>query len=288
MTEMKRIKNYAAMALGLVCSLFAASCDNDDNDAARVSQQVQTAFAQRYPAATSVTWETKGEYAVASFRLDNECEAWFGNSSGEWQLTETDLRYADLPEAVRTAHESGEYAGWRIDEAERLERPGVSVVYTIEVEKTENGTETEIVLHYAEDGTLLRAGSAGGSEAGTALPALTESMRRFIAEHYPDARIADVDAGTRRTEVDIIDNGTKREVCFDATGTWIGTTTDVRLSQLPAAVAERLAADYPAYGVDDAEWVVSPDGSWYRLELEDRLGNELTVCLTADGLPTQG
>ena len=65
--------------------------------------------------AQRIEWETKGAYYVADFHEDNfEKEAWF-TKDGVWQMTETDLRYADLPAPVRSSYESSTcllYTSW--------------------------------------------------------------------------------------------------------------------------------------------------------------------------------
>ena len=68
-------------------------------------------------------------------------------------MTETDLLYDQLPEAVRKAFSAGEYADWRVEDAERLARAGFEPIYVLEVEKG----QTEYELFYAEDGVLIRA-----------------------------------------------------------------------------------------------------------------------------------
>ena len=79
----------------------------------------------------------------------SDLSAWFDNG-GEWYMTQTDIPFTMLPEAVRTAFAATEYAAvpWSVDDVDMLEREGVETVYVIEVEKYDNGRETEIDLYY--------------------------------------------------------------------------------------------------------------------------------------------
>lgn len=68
-------------------------------------------------------------------------------------MTETDLRYADLPAPVRSSYESSTYYNvWKVEDVDKLERKEMAVVYIIEVEK---GNQ-EMDLYYSEDGILVK------------------------------------------------------------------------------------------------------------------------------------
>lgn len=101
----------------------------------------------RYPAATDVVWRTSGNYSVAEFSLPavrvavhggRDHAAWF-DDGGEWYMTETDIVFGSLPSAVQAAFRDSEYAGWRIDDVDMLEREGVETVYVIEAEGRSGG-----------------------------------------------------------------------------------------------------------------------------------------------------
>lgn len=110
-------------------------------------------FGGMYPNASDVEWTGRNGYLIADFRDGNtDMQAWF-TAGGDWRMTETDLLYDQLPEAVRKAFSASEYADWRVEDAERLARAGFEPVYVLEVEKG----QTEYELFYAEDGVLIRA-----------------------------------------------------------------------------------------------------------------------------------
>ena len=95
---------FYSILMAVACIIGLQSCDNDD-DNLRVSPELQKAFLDKYPAATRVEWETKAGYYVADF-YDNasEASAWF-TPAGVWCMTETDVLYVGLPEAVKAAFE---------------------------------------------------------------------------------------------------------------------------------------------------------------------------------------
>ena len=78
-------------------------------------------------------------------------QAWF-DAAGKWYMTEEDISYAELPRAVRTAYEAGDYAAWHVDDVDKLLRNGQETVYVLEVEQR----DAEYELVYSEDGVLLR------------------------------------------------------------------------------------------------------------------------------------
>ena len=126
------IKNVFLLAALSLC-LFQ-SCDNDDNEPVPgyVSAETKAAFDEKYPAAKDVEWETRNDYLIVDFKQDKvEKEAWFDNS-GTWYMTETDIPFAQLPDAVKTAFQQGEYSTWKVDDVDMIERRDVETVYVIE------------------------------------------------------------------------------------------------------------------------------------------------------------
>lgn len=136
----------------VVASLGLFACDDYN---APVS--MRNAFKEQYPTAVDVEWERKRGHAVAEFTIPGEgdCEAWY-TKGGEWVMTKYDIRYSDLPQAVRTAFETEYGAQTPVDDVERLERNTGETIYFIEATIVVNGYLTDIYLDYAPDGTLLR------------------------------------------------------------------------------------------------------------------------------------
>lgn len=263
------MKKLAVWMLGLASLVAMTACNDDDRESVKVPAAVQGVFGEMYPGATHVEWSDRGGYMVADFRDGGAgMQAWF-DAAGKWYMTEQDVPYAQLPEAVRTAFESGDYAAWQVDDVDKLMREGLETVYVLEVER---GKE-EFDLWYSADGVLLRAvpDTDGDDDREGMLPQeLPQAVRDFIAGKYPGARIADAEREKGTLEVEIIDGRTPREVCFGTGDAWLWTKTEVRSSGLPAAVIAALAgSQYANWKIDDADHYDSPDGEWYLLELEE-------------------
>lgn len=142
-----------------ICALVAL-CSCNDDDPIPISQAVLNSFIARFPEARNVTWQSSDGYLVADFYLNEngvpeECLAWF-TPVGEWQMTQREMMYANLPVAVRAAFESSDYATWVIDDVVQVERIS-SVEYVISAEGFYLGVESDAYLYYDEAGVLVRS-----------------------------------------------------------------------------------------------------------------------------------
>lgn len=139
------------LAMLLIATIAFMACDKDD-DITSVPVEISQAFNNKYPHATNVEWERKGNYYVADFRMDGkDFDAWF-EDDGNWVMTEMDITWNNLPETVQTSFNASEYASWRIEDVDLLEYPLTPMEYVIEVEQGEK----EVQLFYSETGNLLR------------------------------------------------------------------------------------------------------------------------------------
>lgn len=286
---MERKRFYATgmnlmAALALCASAMTLhSCDNDDDDRINVPQELQNAFDALYQNVQRLEWETEGNYYVAEFWKDNlEKSAWFDRQF-QWMMTETDLPYQQLPSAVRNAYEASQYAAWRVDDVDMVERLQAETVYVIE---TEQG-ESEASLYYTADGILVKEFSegTGGPQGGSDyLPStLPDEVRSFIESRYAGARIVEADMDMGYMEVDIIHERTAKEVRFDGnTYEWVSTSWDVAPNRLPQAVSDAISTNFPDYRTDDADFVETPQGNYYLIELE-RGNEDRYVKIAEDG-----
>ena len=264
----------------LASAVALVGCDKND-DAVQVPAQVETAFHAMYPNATDVRWSGRSGYMVADFRESGVANsAWFDHSGG-WHMTDTDIPYQALPEAVKTSFEASEYATWRIEEVEKVTRTRLETLYVIEVEQR----EAEMELHYSEDGVLLNAVADDGDRYNDDLlpQQLPAEVAAFIEQRYPGARILEAERERGMLEVDIIDGRTAREVVFDSANAWLHTQTEVRRSELPDAVLQAWQqSEYASYELDDIAYYEAPTGDYYELELE-RGDREVKLRIAADG-----
>lgn len=113
------------------------SCSDDDNDInpQDVPDAVTETFAQMYPNARYVEWESVSPYYVAEFDYNMyETDAWFANN-GEWAMTATDYNanVYNLPDPMQSAFFDSQYATWDVDDVDYYERQ-IDTFCTIDIE----------------------------------------------------------------------------------------------------------------------------------------------------------
>ncbi|MBD8982378.1 MAG: hypothetical protein EGR83_10100 [Bacteroides cellulosilyticus] len=289
---MKLKMYFALLAMGMI---GLQSCSNDDDDdlpSSQIPEAIRNAFDSSFSNTANLSWETKtvskGQYYKAEFnnKSDNgyKTEAWY-TADGTWYMTETEMPYNAIPQAVKTSFESSEYASWKRDnEVDRIERNAVKeIIYIIEVESPQ---DVDMDLHYSADGILVKAvNDDGDGDNESLLPDTPSEMvttaTEFIQKNYPNARIIEIEAEHGVIEIDIIHDNRSKEVLLGTTYEWISTSWDVYT--LPAKVTGAInASQYNGYVVDDAEYFETPDGNYYLVELEQGK-NEVKIKITEDG-----
>lgn len=267
----------AAVSLGLT-----TGCDDDRT--VPVPDAVADAFRGMYPNASDIEWAERNGYLIADFKNGNaDMQAWF-TTDGDWRMTETDLLYDQLPEAVRNAFSTSEYADWRVEDAEQLVREGFEPVYVLEVERG----QTEYELYYTGDGVLIRAvaDADDNDDRDDLLPfELPASVVEFIGSHFTDSRIIEVERERDVLEVEIIEGRKHRKVCFDDSGNWLSTQTELQRQEVPVEVLAALDnSQYAGWRVDDIDHFKTPADEWYRFELEDpQSDREVDLRIRPDG-----
>lgn len=287
---MKKILTVLALSAFIVTII---SCDRNGNtDKVEITNETEAALYEMYPDATDVSWQFKSGYSVASFsssftKSDNSVRrsAWFDDMGG-WYMTETDITYDRLPEAVKAAFESSEYASWTIDDIDMLERGGVETIYVIEVEGVMEGRTVEMDLYYSPDGILVKQIADADSDYDYDDYIPTDpgtGIRDFIEENYPGARIVEVDEEGGYVEVEIIDGGVCRELLFEMGRTWIYTKTGLRLAEVPENIMQFFnSSEYSSARIDDVDHYLMPGKEFYRFELEGR-GDDVEIDIYPDG-----
>lgn len=272
------MKTKFLILTALLGSAFAfVSCDDDHNY--QPSGAVTAAFKAKYPNARRVEWESKAGYEKAECYIGSyESEVWF-DRQGTWIMTETDIPYALLPQAVKTTHEAGQYGTWRVDDVDKIERYDTANMYVVEVERG----ETEVELHYTDDGALVKEimDSDGNNQHFPSI--IPEVLKSLVQELYPGAVILEMDSEGPATEIDILHDGNHKEVLVDAGNRWIRTEWEIRTNEVPEVVMTALRASaYASYRIDDVNVIENVDGRFYEFELEQG-DREVTVMFSADG-----
>ncbi|WP_304297738.1 PepSY-like domain-containing protein [Porphyromonas gulae] len=220
-----KLFKFLASAM-LVAGIFAA-CNKEDKDLIQPATEEARIFATMYPNAQNVRWEKEGEFDVAEFTNNGvKSEAWFMRSV--WQYTEADISYDALPQAVKAAFKASEYASWKVEDVDMVERNGTEVFYVIEVEKGEQ----EVDLYYMPNGKLIKTVKAPhnvlpGQYANPTIPAgVLNNIKAYIAANYPNATILEYEIEDGYIEVDILDGMVHRVLIFTLQGEWVNSHID--------------------------------------------------------------
>jgi hypothetical protein len=117
----------------------------------KVPAAVTSAFKAKFPKATKTSWEMENanEYE-AGFKLNGEEVSANFDNTGKWLETETEIKVSALPAAVKAAL-SKDFAGFKIEEASKIESAKDGNCYEAELEK---GEETFDVL-FLPNGKIL-------------------------------------------------------------------------------------------------------------------------------------
>src|SRR5690606_14144625 len=106
------------------------------------------AFKAKFPAATGLEWEKKGTRYEAEFHVNRIDHKAIFSETGQLEKYKHDIRAAELPEAVRNTINTN-YKDYRIDDAERLEKDGVTF-YQVELD----GEPQDQKLIFTKDGKV--------------------------------------------------------------------------------------------------------------------------------------
>lgn len=274
------MKAKAILFSALALSGFTfTSCDKDNDDNYTPDQEIVNVLNTMYPNAQRVEWELKNGYHVADFTLDGiEKETWISQQA-TWVMTESDLTFNTLPEAVQNGFKKGEYKDWKIEDIDFLERTEIAPVYVIEVEQ---GNQ-EIDLFYAEDGILVKAVIDTDNDEDSYLPGIiTEEIKTAILARYPGAILLDAETDKGIIEIDIRHDNINKEVHFNNQNEWLYTSWEVLLSQVPAIVTDALELpEYAGYTIEDeVDFEERTSGvNVYIFELEK---NDTEIHVTVD------
>lgn len=118
---------------------------------------------------------------------------------------------------------------------------------------------------------------------------LPAAIQTYLDTHYPGAEIeeSEIDTlctGTAVYEVEIeVSDDHEIELTFDSEGNLLFTETEIKISDLPAAVSAGVSANYADYTIEEASKLdLGIGGSQYEVELK-KGSSHLEVLFDADG-----
>ena len=139
------MKTRMTIFASLLLAGFAFTSCDDDNDNYTPDEKIVNVLYEKYPNAQRIDWELQHDHYVADFYDNNiEKEAWF-NTKGEWVMTESDILFKNLPEAVQTAFNESDYKNWKIED---VYFTSVCTFFVINIVNVETGICS---LHFVSD-----------------------------------------------------------------------------------------------------------------------------------------
>lgn len=130
----------------------------------QVPQAIQNAFNTQFPLAKQVKWEKESsDVFEAEFKDSGKKMSANFDVNGAWLETETEIKVADLPQMVKDAIAQS-FVGFKIEEAETVEKPETSLAYEVELENDQTDEEIEAV--FDANGNLLSSESEDDEEDG--------------------------------------------------------------------------------------------------------------------------
>ena len=113
---------------------------------------VKQSFATHFPKAKEVKWSKEGttefeaEFEIAEIKRSANFDP-----TGKWLGTETEIKKSELPQAVQ-ATIAKEFAGYKLEEHEKVESPNKAILYEVELEKGKVTYEVQ----FSADGKVVK------------------------------------------------------------------------------------------------------------------------------------
>ena len=115
-------------------------------------EAIQAAFKAKFPTVQKARWDMENEQEwEAEFKMNGKEMTANFKADGSWMETETEMKAADLPQAIKDAL-SAQFSGYKTEEAAMVETPGQAAAYEVELEMG----ETTIEALFSADGTLIK------------------------------------------------------------------------------------------------------------------------------------
>jgi hypothetical protein len=140
-----KLKFLSIFLLGIATIAFA--------QIRKIPPEVTEAFKVRYPHAEKVSWKDNITSFEAEFLLnDYKMRAYF-NSKGEWQSSEKNIKFEDLPREVKDGFAKSKYSDWEKGSIVETDKNGEGLIYRMLVKKS--GVQKKY-LYFDTSGKLTR------------------------------------------------------------------------------------------------------------------------------------
>lgn len=116
--------------------LFFSAVVFADAQLRKIPAEVTDAFAARYPHATQVEWRDKLQYFEASFVLNGSNISANFSSNGDWESSERELAFEDLPGDVLDGFKKSKYSDWQKKSVYEVQELGKPLQYRINIQKS--------------------------------------------------------------------------------------------------------------------------------------------------------
>jgi hypothetical protein len=145
------MKNLMILVMVLSTMTFTASGQKTD-----IPSNVKKAFEQKVSNAKDVEWEYDNEDKLweVEYEIGNAEFTSAFDESGKWVETEKEIKFAELPEAVKATLKA-DYSDYEVEEVEYVEKPD-GKFYEVEVELEKDDEEVEFELLFSTDGKVVK------------------------------------------------------------------------------------------------------------------------------------
>jgi len=137
--------------LVVTASLFFLYSCSQDIPNSKVPSVVLNTVQAKFGSANKIEWEKKNNLFEAEFKMDSIEYVVYVDPAGKLVMYKMDIKENELPTAVSLAI-STEYIGYKIDDAEKIEKDGVTC-YQVELE---GKGKKDLKLNFSAEGKLAQ------------------------------------------------------------------------------------------------------------------------------------